>query len=244
VSDRTTARLVGVLFIIASAGGVLAGVVQLPIIDADDYLTRIASEQTRLATGLVLELIMGIAVVALVAVLHPILRRHSQPAAVGFTIARTIEAVMYGISAIGLLSLLTISRAYVDAGSPAGSHHETLGELLLAAREWGNYTIQMIAFASSALVLNAVLHRARLVPRWLSTWGMVGAVLFLAVGFLVMYGLEPFSVTQLALVVPLGIQEMVFAIWLIAMGFSEPLDRSPQLDRHEASLGVTPFVEV
>jgi hypothetical protein len=64
-----------------------------------------------------------------------------------------------------------------------------------------NYTVQMIAFSLSAFVLNLLLDRAGLVPRWLSVWGLLGAASYLAVGVLVMYGLEPFSTVMVVMVV-------------------------------------------
>jgi Domain of unknown function (DUF4386) len=83
----------------------------------------------------------------------------------------------------------------------------------------------VIAFSVSALILNYVLRRADLVPRWLASWGLAGAVLYLATAAMVLYGLEPLSATQNLLQAPLGIQEMVFAIWLIVKGFN-PAARS------------------
>jgi hypothetical protein len=58
------------------------------------------------------------------------------------------------------------------------------------------------------------------VPRWLSGWGLIGAVLYLSAAVLVLYGLQPGSATQLLLDVPLGLQEMALAGWLIVRGFS------------------------
>jgi hypothetical protein len=83
------------------------------------------------------------------------------------------------------------------------------------------------AFALSALILNYALYRARLVPRWLSAWGLAGAALYLAGGVMVLFGLEPFSTIQNVLDAPLGVQEMVFAVWLIAKGFDAPAPHRP-----------------
>jgi hypothetical protein len=43
---------------------------------------------------------------------------------------------------------------------------------------------------------------------------------------LVIYGLEPLSTTQVVLEVPLGVQEMVLAVWLIVKGFDTPASAS------------------
>jgi Domain of unknown function (DUF4386) len=38
-----------------------------------------------------------------------------------------------------------------------------------------NYAVLPIVFAMGALILNYALYQARLVPRWLSVWGLGGA---------------------------------------------------------------------
>jgi hypothetical protein len=76
------------------------------------------------------------------------------------------------------------------------------------------------AFSLSALILNYVLYQARLVPRWLPAWGLIGAAMILAARLMVIYGLELSSATQIVLDAPIAVQEMTFAVWLIAIGFN------------------------
>jgi len=67
----------------------------------------------------------------------------------------------------------------------------------------------------------SVLYRSRLVPRWLSGWGLVGATLVTVAGLLVMLDLAvPLGTTQAILAIPIAVQEMVLAVWLIARGFN------------------------
>ena len=80
--------------------------------------------------------------------------------------------------------------------------------------------LDLTAFGLSALILNYALYGARLVPRWLSVWGLVGASLYMAAGAMVLYGLEPLSTTQVVLEAPLGVQESALATWLIVKGFN------------------------
>ena len=72
-----------------------------------------------------------------------------------------------------------------------------------------------------------VFYRSRIVPRWLSGWGLVGAALMLVStvysGFTQDFGLT--TVTTV-LNIPIGLQEMVLAVWLIAKGFNPPAVRS------------------
>jgi hypothetical protein len=164
---------------------------------------------------------MGTAAVAIAVVIYPVLSRSSQRLALGFVAARAIEAVIYLIDAIAVLTLLSVSGSFVDAGTPGASPFQPLGSALLAVRDSaGNVVLDVTAFTVSALILNFVLYRAGLVPRWLSAWGLIGAVAYLGAAFMVLYGLEPGSTTQMLLDVPLGVQEMALALWLIIRGFN------------------------
>lgn len=221
-NDRDTARVVGGLFIIGTvAGGLGLTRFEQPVVDASDYLTKASLHEDQVATGVLLTLVMGVALVAMAVVIYPVLKRRSERLALGYVIARTLEAAFYVIDAVLLLTLLTLSRRFADAGAADSSVYRTLGDLVLAARDWaGNGLLDATAFGLSAVILNAALYRARLVPRWLAVGGLVGAASYMAAGVMVIYGLEPLSTAQVVLEAPLGVQEMVLAIWLIVRGFS------------------------
>ena len=104
--------------------------------------------------------------------------------------------------ALGWLVLLALS-AEPAAGPLAGLVHAAVAvtsDQLLA-----------IPFAVGALLFYMLLHRSRLVPRWLSAWGLVGAALYLVAPIASMFG-SPLEF----LMGPLAVQEMVLAVWLIA----------------------------
>ena len=92
---------------------------------------------------------------------------------------------------------------------------------MLAARDWAFGFIGTLPFALGALMYYYVLYRSRLVPRWLSGWGLVGAGLCLVAtvyaGFTQEFG---FSTVNNVLNIPIGVQEMVLAVWLIVKGFN------------------------
>ena len=92
------------------------------------------------------------------------------------------------------------------------SYFQTSGALLLAAKEWTS-VVENFPFGLSALILNIVLYQSELIPRWLSVWGLIGATLLLAMGFLRMFG-HP----VIYLAIPLILNEMVLAVWLIVIG--------------------------
>jgi len=89
--------------------------------------------------------------------------------------------------------------------------------MLLAAGNWAYLLDLGLAFAISALILNFVLYQSKLVPRWLSAWGFIGAALVFANYLLESFGINPVEI----LFIPTAVQEMVFAVWLIVKGFNK-----------------------
>jgi hypothetical protein len=61
-----------------------------------------------------------------------------------------------------------------------------------------------------------VLYRTKLVPRWLSGWGLIGAGLIW-----IFYLIQYFNHNQVQILfLPIASQEMIFALWLIVKGFN------------------------
>ena len=215
VSNRKTALIVGVLFILGTLAGVLSVLFTGPILNDPDSLAKAASYPNGLIIGALLVLLMGIALSMIPVMLFPIFRKHNEVLAIGAIVFRgALEAVTYIAIAASWLLLLTLSREYIKAGAPDASYFQTMGVLLLKAGDW-IAQILAIVFSLGALAIYYLFYRSKLIPRWLSIWGLIGAVLYLAAPLLAMFGIV-FEI----LMAPLALQEMVLAIWLIARGFS------------------------
>lgn len=221
---RRTARVVGVLFLVATAAGGLSVAVTEPVLGSGDLLAGVSAHKTQVLLGALLVLVMGVAVVGLSVAAYPVLRRRSPGLALGYVASRTVEAMLYALGAISLISLVVLSEQYVAAPAPDATSFGAMAEVLVSVREWGTAAVLDTAvFPVGALILYSLLYRARLVPRWLSAWGLVGAVLYLAGGVLLALDLVGASSAALVLSnVPLGVNELVLAVWLIAKGFSAP----------------------
>lgn len=116
-----------------------------------------------------------------------------------------------------------IGREYLKASAAQAPFFQALGDFVLGAHGQMAYVLTMV-FILGALMYYAVLFRSRLVPRWLSGWGLLAAVPYFASAVFGLFGsLSPMSGIEMVLVLPLALQEMVLAVWLIAKGF----DRSP-----------------
>ncbi len=219
-ANKTTARTVGILYIIGTVAGILSLVVTGPVRNAQDYLMGVPASEIRLVVGALFVLTMGLALAMVPVMMLPILRRHNEALALGYVVLRGgLEAVAYLAIATGWLLLVPLSQIYVRAGVLDASTIQALGTLLLEAKEIAS--ILNIVFCLGALIFNYLLYRTKLVPRWLSGWGLIAIVPYLAAGLLAMFDIiNALSPTYAILNLPLALQEMVLAVWLIVKGFN------------------------
>jgi hypothetical protein len=219
---QKTARMVGVFYIVATLAGIIGISLTQSMLDASNYLVKISANENQMRVGSLCELIMAVAVVGIAVAVYPVLRKHNVSVAIGYVGARLVEGILLIVSTLSLLTLLTLSQEFVEAGSPEGSFFHTAGELLLAVRDWGGHVILDVAvFPLGALIFYSLLYRTKLIPRWLSGVGIVGAILYWTASLFVLFdAIEPLSSSHIALQAPLGLQEMVLAVWLIVKGFN------------------------
>jgi hypothetical protein len=214
---RKTAIIVGVLYITATVAYSIGIYLIGAIADAPDYLVKFSENENQVIIGALLVLIDAVAVAGIAIAMHPVLKKYNDAVALGYVGARLAEGILFIVNVITILTLLSLSREFIQAETPDASYFHTLGELLIAAGDWAFMLGFGLAFTLSALILNYVLFQSKLIPRWLSAWGFVGAVMVLTY-YLVKY----FSSNQVdILFIPIAVQEMVFAVWLIAKGFNK-----------------------
>jgi Domain of unknown function (DUF4386) len=219
-ADRKTARMVGVFFIAATAAGILSAALSGPI-QAPDYLSSISQNENQMIFAAFSALIMAIAVAGIAITAYPVLRRHSEVMALGYVGARIVEGVIMIATVMTWLLLVVLSREYVGAGASDASSFTVVGGTLLAVGDWVGHVVLDVAISPlHYLIFYSLLYRTRLLPRWLSLWGLLGVPLWLAAGFLAMFGSDPTSTLLVVLNIPIALNEMVLAVWLIARGFN------------------------
>jgi hypothetical protein len=216
---RKTARIVGLLFL---AGTVTALPMSFTesILTAPNYLTGIAAHNTQVLIGVLLDFLAAVFSAGIAISLYPVLRKYNEGLALGAVGFRLLEPVFYIVNIIGILALVTLSQDFVKAGAPAASAYQILGTLIQAARAYANYVFGVSTFSLGALMYYVVFYRSRLIPRWLSGWGLLAATLSLASAILVMFGLKPLSPLFTVLILPIAVQEIVLEGWLIFKGFN------------------------
>jgi len=218
-SYRKTAIIVGVLFIIATVMSILSTVPLGSTLTASNYLTSVSANENQVIIAMIFELIAAVSAFGTAVMLFPVLKKTIESLALGYVALRLIENIFYIVGALSLIIILTVGQGYV-AGASNASYYQPLGTLLLALHDWSIWMGTLIFFGLGSLTLNYLLYQSKLVPRFLSVWGLIGAALVLLYGLLSLFSLTPDLSSLAILAVPIAVQEMVFAVWLIVKGFN------------------------
>jgi hypothetical protein len=206
-ADRKAAVWIGVLYIIGTVALVLSVVVMGGLLSDPAYLAQVAAQPNQVAIGALLVLLAGFSLAMVPIVFWPVGKRYNETLAMGYVVFRgALEGVVYIVGALGWLLLIPLSTQ--PGATPLAGLVRTADPVL-----WGQ--VAVFPFALGAMMFSVLLYRSRLVPRWLSAWGLAGAMLYIVPALGSMFGLSLGF-----LMAPLAVQEMVMALWLIARGFT------------------------
>ena len=214
-SYQSTARIVGILFIIGTVSGILSAVFTGNIFSDPEVLVQVAANEAQVLLGAAFVLLMGFSLAMVPVMMFPLFKQKNEALALGAVVFRgPVEAVLYILTVLSWLALITLGREFVAAGAPADSHFQTFSAVLVRSGLQINQVLE-IAFSLGALMFYTLFYQTRLIPTWLSLWGLIGAVLYHIAGWTDLFGVD-----MGVLIFPLALQEMVMAVWLLVKGFS------------------------
>lgn len=212
--------LLGTVFGIASAavgGEVISSSVQATPLSGVVILDLVVTDSSRLLTGSFLILLMGISLVAMTAFLYPIFRKDSEELAMGMLLFRGVmEGVWYFLTTISFLLLFVLGSEYVATGS-SSTVLQSIGNVIYKFQDLLG-PVGTIMFLIGATCLYISFYRIKLIPRWMSIWGLIGVVPYMIYAIIHLFGID--NGIGFYLQMPLAVQEMVMALWLIIKGFN------------------------
>lgn len=214
---RQNAIIVGVLFIIATAFLFFGQAFYDPVLSTPDYLNEAYPGRITVVVGILIEFACVIAIPLIPVVMYPVLKRHSEPLALGYVVFRLFEAVFFVVTQLNRLALISVSQGYLTGDA---AFYQNLGSIIQSQIRWV-FSMYVVIFAIGALIFNAALYGSKLVPRVLSAWGLIAAAMILIGQVLLLLELSSDTIAAI-FYLPIAVQEMVFAVWLIAKGFPPP----------------------
>lgn len=220
-TNRKTAIIVGTLFLTAMVASLLGGGLVNSIIAAPDYLRVVSENKTQVIIGVLLEMVNAIAVLGIAVLLFPILKQYNETVALGYLGFRMIESVFCSVIVISPLSLIKLSQEYIKASAVEASYFQALGTLSLAERAGVMDLLVAVFFSLGALLLYVSLVQSKLVPRFISVWGLIGAALILTFNLLSTANLLEAGIgIGMIFALPIITNEIFLGLWLIVKGFN------------------------
>ena len=221
-TSRKTAIVVGILFIIATVFLFVGGAFYQPVLLSPDYLETAYPNRLIATLGILLEFACVLAIPLIPVFLFPILRKHNEAMALGYFGFRFLEAVLFVLIQVNKLSLISVSQGYLDDGGTNASYFQNVGSTIQSWNFW-SFLFYVLFFTVGALMLYSTLYQSKLVPRWISAWGLIAAALLLlgtVFEMLELFSDFPIAGRELVYTVPIAVNEMVLAVWLIFKGFN------------------------
>jgi Domain of unknown function (DUF4386) len=217
-SDRRTALVVGVLFILTFVTSIAGAIAYGSVLTDPNYITSAGSD-TGVLVGAFFELFLIITNIGCAVVLFPILKWQNEAIALGYVTARLVECTFI---LVGILSVLAVVKLRQDAASADPGTLSTVGESLVAVKNWTFLLGPGFADGiGTGLMLGWLMYRSGLVPRRMALFGVIGGPLLAASGIAVLLGVIPQgSPVQGLATVPEIIWEVFLGLWLTFKGFS------------------------
>ena len=223
---RLNAAMAGALYFLGTVFGVLS------VITGGELLTSMTSGQpmvnsdvlnlahanaSQLTTGAFFIVLMGISLVAMTVFLYPVIRRDSRELALGMLLFRgALEGTAYILSTLAILALVVLGSEYAALGS-GSEEFQSLGRALYQFIDRIS-PITALVFLIGSTCLYVSFFRTRLIPRWLSIWGLIGVVPYFVYAILHFFHLDDGFGLYLQMV--LAPQELVMGLWLVIKGFN------------------------
>ena len=199
-------------------GEVLSSLVTAKPLEGVDMLGLVATNSSMLTMGAFFILMMGTSLVAMTIFLYPIFKKDSEELAMGMLLFRgALEGTYYFISTIGMLTLVALSNEYIVVGADSAAL-QSMGNVLYQFQGLLG-PVGTIVFLIGATCLYISFYRTRLIPRWLTIWGLIGVVPYFAYALLHFFQVDTSYGFYLQMV--LAPQELVMGAWLVIKGFNQ-----------------------
>ena len=219
---KRNAVIVGILFIIATVFLFIGQAIYEPFLNTPETLEVAYPNRTSAVTGMLLEFSCVLAIPLIPVFMFPVLRKHAEALALGYVAFRFFETILFFIPQINTLLLINLSQGYLDLEGVDASYYQNLSSSIQAWNDWA-FIFYLFFFTIGAAIFYFALYQSKLVPRFISGWGFLSAVLLLIGTVLQMFEVD-FALSgagfQLIFAMPIAVNEMVLAVWLIVKGFN------------------------
>ena len=216
-AESRAGRIIGVVIVIQMLCGVMVNfVLEAPLFGEPGFLVNAAHYSRQIGFAALLGLIgealwVGIAVTAL-----PLFYQRSRAMTLWFSALAVVVLAVAVVENAAVMSMVSLSEAYAKASAVERGQLEAIRVIAAAARNWPHFMARMLD-GCTIFVFYALLYRIALVPRVLAGAGLVAASLQVTSVAMPLFGHD----VVFPMLAPLGLIQLILAVWLISRGFPE-----------------------
>lgn len=231
-SQKRVGRTVGLLLLVHLVAGLTVPFIMLhPVILGRGFLEGAAANATQLRAAVLLFFVGSAIPIGIAITAFPVLRRFSSGMALWLFALAVASFSLQTVDNAALLSLLSVSQQYANAGAEKVELFQALAIVAGSARKWAHFTFLLVV-GCWFFLLFIFLYRFRLVPRVLAAFGIVGSMLQITgVTLRSIWGYPP----ETRLAMPLAPAYIAIAVWLMVKGFHES-HRAVPAEEHEVEV--------
>lgn len=216
-SNQKTARIIGVLFLLIFAIGVtMYQFLQSPLF-ADDFLTATSANANEIIISTLLGIISSILSIVIAVLLLPIFKKYSIRLAFTYVAFCILYFVAMFVDNISVLSLLDLSKAYVENGSVDTESFKLMGMLLYERHAWTHY-LALLLSCFPVFILFYTMYVSRLIPKVISMFGILAVLLMCIEIVCSIFG----NGISMNMMLPMALVQLTLPIWLLIKGFKLP----------------------
>lgn len=165
---------------------------------------------------------MALAYAGTAILLYPIIKRFGRSLAIGFLSFEIMAAILVILGTLILLAILGLSQEFVRNPSQNVLPLQALGNILKSTRDYINHVFMILVLCAGNFMFYTLLLKSKLVPGWLSIWGLLGNALSAIASVLILFQVMEIITTEYLIVnVPTVIHELILGVWLMAKGFDD-----------------------
>lgn len=223
-SNTKTSKIAGILIILGIISGILSIVSS---VESNDFLNEVFPNKNQVLNGAIFQFLLVPIYIGFSLVLYPILKEYNKTLSIGFIGFRIMAGVFQLFGIILLPIFILLSQKFLAQTNIDLMFYETLGEMLKLLRDLTNHLGVILATGLGNLLLYYILFKGKLIPMWLLIWGITGNILMMTASFFLLFELiEVVSLEYGIMTIPLVLQEVILAFWLIIKGLNSELTKN------------------
>ena len=188
------------------------------VLDMPDFILGAGSD-SGVPLGAMFEILTGLGGVVTAVALYSVARRHGERRALGFVTTRVMEAVVIFVGVLAIMATYTLRNDVAGTAGADDGALRTVGQALVAVHDWTFLVGPGVMPALNALCIATIMYRSRMLPRWIPTFGLIGAPLLLISLTASLFGAwDQISGPAVLFALPIAIWEFSFGIYMVVKG--------------------------